>query len=509
MVIPPMRRGDTIAQVYPSRAGEDRRMKRRVARALSRVPLLLAASRWLYRHGRRASGIARTIIYVSSRTLRAKATGADERWRRELPVQAVLRHQLDFECPAPDRGSLLTGVHELHRRVGEGRDSLYLPPEVWRRSRLAFLMNAYPPDCGLKINKNEGGAEARYMSPHPGRAVQRRLSASHREQLLVFNHLNVRGLAPRLYDLIELKDTRGRVWTAYVVQHLDGGVPGERDTTVLVEGLKRETASDALRLISNDGWSSRDFTPPDCKGNAVQSPALGRPLYVDVHNFKLGTYDRVLGSLAEEVRAASHFGEARGNVIGGDGRCLYQEIPGADPPAKRSPVARMRAFDALLREAVVKLEQKAVLDVGCNLGLMSAEYLRRGAMWVHGWDYPEVIEAAEKVLLAVGCTRFSLTPMILGSDSPPLSTVPPHILGQGADRIVISYLAVRKHVGWLRALDAIPWRHMLYEGHEGDGPLEEYVSALEAIVPVDVLARGTVSDAMSPPRSIALLRRLD
>ena len=196
-------------------------------------------------------------------------------------------------------------------------------------------------------------------------------------------------------------------------------------------------------------------------------------------------------------------------VLGGrTGYFLYQEIPGLDHPAKRSPRMRLQAWDPLLQRAHVSIEGKVIFDIGCNLGLMGAEYLRRGARWVHGWDQPEVVEAARKVLLSVGCTRFSLTGKRLDQDVDLFSDVPgasarcrqagrhPELpLGPRTPRLV-------------PGLSKLPWRYMLYEGHPEDRQIETYIRELNAWIPVRLLTTDRVSDGVTGTCDIALIERL-
>jgi hypothetical protein len=140
---------------------------------------------------------------------------------------------------------------------------------------------------------------------------------------------------------------------------------------------------------------------------------------------------------------------------------------------------------------------------------MGAEYLRRGARWYHGLDFPNVINATSRVLLAIGCTRFSLSAVEMSKDRTLAETLPKQIKETGRENTVISYLAIRGHVGWLPALKELDWRYMIYEGHQNDQELDVYLQQLNELVPARILARGRVSDANTTPRDSAIIARLD
>jgi hypothetical protein len=277
-------------------------------------------------------------------------------------------------------------------------------------------------------------------------------AVSHLFRVLSINHQYLHSGTPRLYDLLEIRDGAKIPWVAYAVQ--DDPVAAHSDDSVLEN------------------------------------------------------YDTYLRDLAASVADTSHFG-GRMRVLGGKTGCfLYQEIPGLDQPAKRSPRMRLQAWDPLLQRAGVSIEDKVVFDVGCNLGLMGAEYLRRGARWVHGWDQPKVVDAARKVLLSVGCTRFSLTGGTLDQDSDLASDVPDHLNALGRDNAILSYLSVRGHIGFLPGLARLPWRYMLYEGHPEDHPIETYIAELNAHIPVRLLTTDRASDSVMATCDIALIERL-
>jgi hypothetical protein len=140
--------------------------------------------------------------------------------------------------------------------------------------------------------------------------------------------------------------------------------------------------------------------------------------------------------------------------------------------------------------------------------MMFAQYLALGALWCHGWDRAFVTPHTERLLLALGCTRFSLT----GGDiaqSQSLDTDVPHFVHQALDGCVISYLAVRGHLGWLDALARLPWSFLIYEGHESDTSedFETFMKQLGTMVRFRIAGVRDYSDGDSDSRTIAILIR--
>lgn len=438
---------------------------------------------------------------IGGRLLAKKA----QSWAQALPVQSVPR--IDGPAGSTDLPSELRCWCRSNRQAyAEGGDSLYLPPATWQGSSLAPLRSRYPADAGLKICKSTGDAGRPYMGDRMGRSVSRAVSFPHSKQLLTFNFLHLEGIAPRLYDLIEIAGESGRIWVAYAVQHIEAAsAPSDGDLRRIVARLRSLERDKLIKLISGAGWHGIDFEEPDCNGNLIRAADSGQSYYVDIHNFVLDRYEDHLLRLGERAVEASHFG-GKSLLLGG--KFLYQEIPGVDLPAKRSPSERMAIFDRLLAEAGVSIESKVVLDIGCNLGLMGAEYLRRGARWLHGWDMAEVVAASRAVLLSIGCTRFSLDGRKLHDGADLAAELPAHLLPLDRNEVVLSYLAIRGHVGWLPTLRQLPWRYMLYEGHQEDGDIGAYIAGLNELVPVRVAAHSRVSGGLSSSRDVALIERL-
>ena len=74
---------------------------------------------------------------------------------------------------------------------------------------------------------------------------------------------------------------------------------------------------------------------------------------------------------------------------------------------------------------------------------------------------------------------------------------------------MISFLAVRGHLGWLKALGRIPWSFLVYEAHEGESraDFDRHIKELGGLVGVRVAAATTYMDGDSDERLVAILMR--
>ncbi|RYE58875.1 MAG: hypothetical protein EOP20_05515, partial [Hyphomicrobiales bacterium] len=220
---------------------------------------------------------AKQLLRPRSSHLRStKRPMSEQTTRFTVPLAAGLRDPSTFVswvCP--------------NVRCPEGVDAFYLPPESWRSSQLASIARRYPPSSGLKVSKNLGGLSGFYMTARPGRHVQRWLSGSHSDQVNTYNHLYLEGIAPRLWDVMELIDADGNVRVAYVVDHVTGSTPAPAEFEAVVGQLQNLCQETRAVLVSGSGWGGIDFQLPDGNGNVITCDQDGRPRYVDIHSFKI------------------------------------------------------------------------------------------------------------------------------------------------------------------------------------------------------------------------------
>lgn len=375
-----------------------------------------------------------------------------EPWRRLLPLQAPRR--LAIRAGTGRFDGLEALFASLDAPFIAGKHWLYLPPGPAVSSWLA----EYPPSSGLKI----------WIAPEPPDA----------HLILTANLLFEQQLGPRIYDQARL--SCGKLeFTAQVIEHIEGREPqpgeweGARQALLDLESRRLLKA----RTIPGQPGALPAKAAP---GTAIFCERSRHVRYLPFHRLQVADYGAYLEGLAQAAAQQTHFG----NLDRRNRRYLYQSIPGVSLPAKRRIEPRIERVRALLDEARVTFRDRVVLDIGCNLGMMMAQYLKLEARWCQGWDLASVTPHAERMLGALGCTRFSFTGGDL-SRTQPLDL--PAFLRAGSRGCAISYLAIRGHVGWLDALASIPWAILIYEGHKSDSrdDLERHLAELRSRVPFE------------------------
>jgi hypothetical protein len=439
---------------------------------------------------------------IGIKNLLEKAIGTPDSWQEVLPIQAARRISIPgLELASLD--SFLADLKQSNLAYGAGGHAVYLPPETIQKTAFRELSKYYPCNAGLKIVRHPGGiSDSVYVYKGEGESrLHLKLIHNLRHLTLVANLLYVNGVGPRLHDLVELQ-CNNHLWTAFMVEHVEKPVTSMDVCQNGINSIRKLEQRNLVKIILPYGYEDGEFQCPDCSGNAFMT-ADGEFRYIDFQNFALTGYGEFLKSVALEAAEASHFGDK--SILRG-GRYLYQSVPGVPLPGKRNPETRMQILGELMKNAGVSVENRLVLDIGCNVGMMMAQYLKLGALWCHGWDQEAVVPHTEKLLYALGCTRFSTTGGVITQSidlkSELASHLKPHLNG-----CVVSYLAVRGHINWLDALKEIPWAFMIYEGHEGETAEQSlhYLEEFNKTVPFRIAAQGEYADGDSEPRTVAIL----
>lgn len=421
-------------------------------------------------------------------------------WQDELPVQTPRCIEIAggrFNSIEDICGSL--DSRELSYSLG--REVIYLPPSTARAEPFGELMRFYPRDAGIKIFRTSGvPTEGRHI-PGSRPSNGNKEPTQHDSLSLVANLLNQAKLGPRLYDVVELScgDT---VWPAYVIQHIEGRQPTASDHQQGLARIQEFIRDKVLRLATHAGAASKDSEYSEYNGSA-RIDENGRFRYFGFQDYLPWRYGRYLNQVALRSVKDVHFGE---RSLLRHGRFLYQTIPGSRLPAKRNTDDRMAVLGTLMDSAGLSVKNRMVLDIGCNTGMMMAQYLKMGATWCHGWDNEQVVPHTDALLFALGCTRFSTTGALI-DEKRALEEDLPDFAKALLTGCVISYLAIRYHVGWLEALGRIPWSFMIYEGHQYESreQCETFLGELRELVDVEVVERGSYKDGFSDERDIAIV----
>jgi hypothetical protein len=441
---------------------------------------------------------------IGIKNLLEKVIGTPASWQEVLPVQSVRR----IRIPNLELTNLDSFLNELKNSglpYGTGGHAIYLPPETVENTPFRELLNYYPANSGVKIVKHPGGiAEAVYVNTREGESrLHLRLIHNLRHLTLVANLLHVNGVGPRLHDLVELGCSKN-LWTAFIVEHVANRVTSNDVCENGIKTIRELEQRNLLKVILPSGFEDGEFQCPDCSGNAFMTQD-GQFRYIDFQNFALTGYGEYLTTVARRAGRETHFGDK--SIVRG-GRYLYQSVPGVNLPGKRNPEKRAEELFELMKKAGVSVENRLVLDIGCNIGMMMAQYLKLGALWCHGWDQEVVVPHTEKLLYALGCTRFSTTGGSITQSIDLQSSLGSH-LKANLNGCVISYLAIRGHVDWLNDLKEIPWAFMIYEGHEGETTQQSlnYLDELKKSVSFRIAAQGEYADGDSEPRTVAIVVR--
>ena len=394
----------------------------------------------------------------------------------------------------------------LNLQSREGAHALYMGPDIIEASAFKIIRDYYPSDAGLKVMKNPGRIqECSYFH-----GEMQGISQLHKKLIyklptlcLVANFFHSKNLGPRVYDLVELQ-CGDQVWSAYVVEHVQGEQLSPDACAVGLGQIRELERQGWIKSNLPDGWQDEEFEHNGFNDNVLQSER-GEFRYIDFQNFLLVNHGKYLKDVAVRSCATSHWGDR--NFLRG-GLYIYHTVPSLRLPGRRDTGYRGSRLAQLLSSAGVTIRDRLVLDIGCNVGMMMGQYLHMGARWCHGWDMPEITSHTRELLLAIGCTRFSLTGAALEQNRSLEADLPgflkPHLPG-----CVISYLAVREPLGWMNDLSRIPWSVLIYEGHEDDSQndFENYMAELGRIVTFHLGSVARIKDGDCDSRTVAVLIR--
>ena len=415
----------------------------------------------------------------------------------------------DVDLPVSTIEGLRDYLRQHHRSFDEGRYALYLPPASLADPSLDLLRSSYPPGSGLKLIKRPG---RHFETTYSNVDMQPRLSRTERtllpqpvEQLAIINYGYDLGLFPRAHDLVQIRTRAGMWLTGFVLEDVPASPPSRTQFQTLIDGIEHACGGSRLGLLTPRWMEHTDFRFPEGLRNC-RVRGDGTAVYVDFQNFFFINRRRLLREVLQQAKRQTHFGDA---LLLSGGQCCYQSVPGYTRRHKRDVGARFEHFRNSLDGAGITLEGARVLDVGCNIGMVMGHALAGGSAWAVGIDRPGVVPHARRILHLLGFSRFD----VVGEEMTPQSSfqalLPSHFRDTRARPLVIFFLAMHRHIGYPPALFDLPWKAMVFEGHQDD-TLESVQSRLAPLV---TSRHGVIrtleiyQDATSRPRPFALLLR--
>jgi hypothetical protein len=399
---------------------------------------------------------------------------------------------------------LLAWLRSAGLRVDEGGHTIYVPPQDGLAEHLGPPAGFYPEGSGFKVLRDlRGPDEAHYLTGESRKATRVRIVGTPRDQLVSANYLHAAGLGPRVHDVCCWRGD-GFAATVFVMEHVQGRPSDAAECAAFLERLRAELEGTQLSVLVPYWESHMDFQPDDCNGNLVVEEGSGEPRYVDFQNFGVRDPTAWTRAVLEAGTGDLHFGQGREER--GD-RYLYQTVPGIGDAAKRDIDVRWNVFRAQLERGGVDLADRVVLDVGCNAGMMLHAALSEGAAWGLGWDLPNVARHTRKLLWSLGDSRFRIIGAQLHDRYDLRGDIPAGVASRLSE-CVLFYLAVREHIGVLPCLSEMPWRALVFEGHQGDPSLDEAeLRALFGDGTGRILMNSRFADGDCSDRPVAVLVR--
>jgi hypothetical protein len=422
--------------------------------------------------------------------------GVTASWQKKLPIQAPRR----FHIPGlrmssfDDLANYLESSGLPYYNAGH---TFYLPPDSARKSAFGEMMGSYPDDAGLKITKTPGDANKSYLF---GGVRNRRISIMYnrltynrRHLVLVANLLYKEGIGPRLYDLAQM-ECGGQVWTAYIVEHIRGRMPTVPECEAGINKIRALESEGLLKVTLSEGYRDEDLRCPDCNNNAFVADS-GRFFYVDFQSFNLVNYDRYLEEIAPSAAGVASAGD----------RSTHSHSATLVTSADED--RRIPALSRLMHGQQISVENRLVLHVGGKPEGLAAHCLKAAAGWCHAWEPQELAAKSQQSLLALGCTRFSITP--LGpADCPSIDDDLPSFLEPMLDGCVVFVSADYASEPLLTTLRTIPWSLLVCEL---DGSPETILGGhLGSLGRSEELAMGSVcsyQDGHGRRRDLTIFRR--
>ncbi len=389
----------------------------------------------------------------------------------------------------------------------EGGCTIYIPPQPDLDKYFGKMVKFYPPDAGIKILKDFSPPDrASYLKYNHEVSWQEVKLVSNASDLLdVACTLEILGLGPRVYDLVELKAYETRM-TCFVAKHITSQNVTEEDVNIFLKKIDSKTVKNILgTIVPYKKHPHSDFLPPNCNNNLVKDDQ-GHLLYIDFQQFGLLDPARLPSQIVNSESGKLSFGDV--NFLRSNKPYIYQSIPGVRIAARRDSNHRWQKIKNLLADVDISVNNRLILDICCNTGMMLSMPLSEGALWGIGWDLPQIAETALQLQRSLGFSRIDIIKASLSADYSLLADIDNRFITYLNESIVF-YLAAYNHIGLLSELAKIPWRVLIFEGHEDDHK-EEYskvITFFEKECSSRLSGETTIQDGDSQHRHLLMYLR--
>ena len=290
-----------------------------------------------------------------------------------------------------------------------------------------------------------------------------------KELVRIGNRLNFLNLGPKIFDLIILKDINNIEVYAYMVEDINGKNLDKKDE-LLFKSFKNNLLQDNwLKPAFNTTLFIDDFLI-NKKSSNFKKNKKGEIKFIDFQSFSISNEKDYLDKLVSSF-SETGFGRKR---IFSNKNYLYQVLP-VIQNGKRDTLKRWKVFDELYKNSKINLQDKIILDVGCNLGMNTYYALTKGSKFVYGIDKDLISQKARTLLLSLGSTRFKIFGLDLNSknDLKKINL----LIEEKID--ILFYCSVAGHIGYPSEINNLNYKYILFEGHT-DTTIEDNYKTLKS-----------------------------
>ncbi|MDZ4228350.1 MAG: hypothetical protein U1E54_03830 [Candidatus Levybacteria bacterium] len=244
------------------------------------------------------------------------------------------------------------------------------------------------------------------------------------------------GLAPKVYRIGELGE-----YPYLEVQFIPGGSEFDDKVKKQVRNLARTV-----------DW----FTCYDVDLNIDKNYLAGR--YLDFHGFDID-WDKFKTWMVKEINNRTHWGHLNDN----NERYAYQQFDELEGKRKTDQRVKEMGLDKF------DFKGKTVLDIGCNLGIMSRYAKSMGAERVLGVDEKSMIMAAD---------LFNFYMMSSMPEFEEKTLTGANLVDCGAFDVVF-YFAMVHSLGYPKELRAITRKLLIFEGHDRQDERQVFIELIK------------------------------